>query len=317
MSALLSVWIHNLDPFLIRFPDGFPIPGIRWYGLAYLFGFLAGWMLIRRVTTHGRTPLKPSQVTDLITATAIGVIAGGRLGYCLFYQPALLTAWNPDAFPYWGVLQINNGGMASHGGMIGAFLGVAFFSLRTRIPPLHAVDLIAFAAPPGLFFGRIANFINGELYGRAVEESFPLAVKFPQELVNSGDQAFILDGVRAGDPELLAFVASHAVARHPSQLYAALLEGLMVFLVLLWIYRLPQRPGLLAAAFGLTYAAARIVDEMFRLPDAEIGFTALGLTRGQWLSVALAAAALALLGYVILDRTHRERLGGWLRAFHK
>ena len=327
---MLQAWLHTLDPFLIELP-GLPGGGIRWYGLAYIAGIVAGWLLIRRVATHGRTPLPPDRVTDLVTAVALGLIAGGRLGYCLFYQPSLLWSFEADAFPWWGVLRINEGGMASHGGMAGACAGVAWFAWRQKMPVLHAFDLIAFAAPAGLFFGRVANFINGELWGRVTTADTPLAVQFPQELseaqlladAGAGHpaaralyNAVLADPdarplarlVQDGVPAATAYAAEVLPHRHPSQLYAAALEGLLVLAAGLWIYRRPVRPGTLAAAFGLTYAAARIAGEFFREPDAGIALV-LGLSRGQWLSLGLAAAALAVL--VLARRRPGDPLGGW------
>ena len=331
--SLLAAWLHDLDPFLIELP-GLPGGGVRWYGLAYIAGFVAGWLLIRRVTTRGRTPLPTDRVTDLVTAVAIGLMVGGRLGYCLFYEPSLLITWDAEAFPWWGALALNRGGMASHGGMIGAVLGVAWFAWRRRLPLLHAVDLIAFAAPAGLLFGRLANFINGELWGRVASASFPLAVRFPQELRVAGIARDAANGdaaaaelyalmfedpaarspaalVQDGAPAAIAYAAQALPARHPSQLYAALLEGALVLTVGLWVYRRPVKPGTLAAVFGLTYAAARIAGEFFREPDEGIDLV-LGLSRGQYLSLALAAAALTLL--VITRRRNSIPLGGWISS---
>ncbi|BAM02528.1 prolipoprotein diacylglyceryl transferase [Phycisphaera mikurensis] len=316
--------LHTLSPFLIEFPAGFPIPGIRWYGLAYAFGFVAGWLLVRRVAAAGKTPLSVADAADFAVATAIGVMAGGRVGYALFYDPAMLWTFTRSV-PFWELLAIQRGGMASHGGMIGVLLAVGVYGWRRGVPVLHTWDLTAFGAPMGILFGRLANYVNGELYGRPVRDpSFPLAVRFPQELsphtpLADGSTlaehlstypgaASLVDAVRAADPLVMQAVLEHAELRHPVQLYAAAGEGLLVFLIVAWVFRKPVRPGLAAAAFGVSYTVIRMIDELFREPDAGVQ-TYFHLTRGQLLSAFLGVAALAL-GAVVLWRK-KPRLGGW------
>lgn len=178
MPLLLSAWVHNLDPYMIKLWEGGPI---RWYGMAYLLAFVVGWFLIRRITQAGNSPLASQRVMDFVVAIAMGAMVGGRLGYCAFYEPSLLWEFE-GALPYWGLLKLNKGGMASHGGMLGVVVAIGWFARRHRLPLAHLLDLNCFGAPLGLLFGRLANFINGELYGRACDPSMPLAVKFPQEL---------------------------------------------------------------------------------------------------------------------------------------
>lgn len=300
----LAAWLHSLDPFLIQFPESWPMGGLRWYGLAYLAGFALAWAIVRRVAHAGKSPLPTARVTDFIVAVAIGIIVGGRLGYVLFYRPELLIELG-DQPPFWGALAINEGGMASHGGMIGALAGCAWFAWRNKLPTLHLFDLIAFAAPLGLFMGRIANFINGELYGREAAAEFPLAVKFPQEVLTHLE----LERYWAGDPALVRAVEQFATPRHASQLYAAVLEGLVTFAVLLAVYRKPVKPGVVAAWFAMVYAVMRVANEFFRQPDEHLGFQALSLTRGQWLSVALFAVGAWLWWFARSRKT--EPLGGW------
>lgn len=316
--------IHELSPFLLRFPEGFPLPGIRWYGLAYAFGFLAGWLLVRRVARAGRTPLGVAGAADFAVATAMGVMIGGRVGYAVFYEPSMLWTFG-GGVPFWELLAIQRGGMSSHGGMIGVLLAVALFGRRHGLPLLHTWDLTAFGAPVGIFFGRLANYINGELYGRPVSDpSFPLAVRFPQELspftplangATLGEHlaaypgpAPLVDAVRAADPAVMQAVMEHTALRHPVQLYAALGEGLLVFLLVAWVFRKPVRPGLAAATFGVSYTVIRMIDEAFREPDVGVERW-LGLTRGQSLSVFVGLAALGLGVYAW--RAGRPRLGGW------
>lgn len=306
LPGLAAAWVHDLDPVAVRLPSGGPVDGLRWYGLAYLAGFLVGGLLIRRVLRHGRSPLPAHATLDLMTWLAAGVIVGGRLGYCVFYSPELWVTFD-RGFPFWGVLQIQNGGMASHGGMLGVAAALWLFSRRHRVPFLHLLDLTAFAAPVGLFCGRVANFINGELWGRAAPEGFPLAVRFPQEL-----GGVVAEQVRAGVPSAIQLTEELATPRHPSPLYAAVLEGLIVFAVVAWVYRDPRRPGIAAGAFGVVYAAARFLGEFFREPDEQIGLT-LGLSRGQWLSLAMAVVSVGLLVYAT-RRKDVEALGGWLRG---
>ncbi|MEM9753399.1 MAG: prolipoprotein diacylglyceryl transferase [Planctomycetota bacterium] len=306
-SPTLAAWLHTLDPFVVRFPEGFPIEGLRWYGTAYLLGFVVGYLLVRRVTRVGRSPLPTDRVIDFAMAGILGLMIGGRLGYILFYDRSLLGMI--DAPPYWGVLAINRGGMASHGGMIGGLLGCLWFAWRQKVDrsgALHLFDLIAFAAPAGLFFGRVANFINGELYGRTTDATNLFAVRFPQDYMTPAD----LDVLRAGNPGMIAWATENVPARHPSQLYAAALEGVVVFLVVAFVFRRPVKPGVAAAWFAIAYAPMRILNEFFREPDVGIGFDALGLTRGQWLSVGLFIAGLALLR--ISKSRPTQPLGGWL-----
>lgn len=316
-------WVHSLDPYALG--------PIRWYGLAYIAGFVVGYLLLRRVLQRGASSLGPQKAGDLAAALAIGAVVGGRFGYIAFYQPSLLWTFS-DELPFWDALAINRGGMASHGGMIGVVVAAFIFARRNRVPFLHVADLAAFAAPLGLFFGRMANFVNGELYGRVVSDGFPLAVKFPQELVTwsssqlaevarrvaeTGAGALsaeaIVERIQAGDAAITAAVAPLLPARHPSQLYEAVLEGLLVFLILCFVWRKPRAAGTVAATFGIAYAIVRIVGEQFRLPDAplfEAG--ALVLTRGQLLSVLLLAVALVV--FVASRLRPMPRLGGWRRG---
>ncbi len=326
-------WVHNIDPFLVELWENGPI---RWYGLAYVVGFFCAWGLIRHVLHRGRSPIEATSSGDLVMALAVGAVGGGRVGYVLFYQPSLLWTFGGDP-PFWGLLALNQGGMSSHGGMIGVLLASAWFARRKGAPTLHVFDLAGFAAPLGLFFGRLANFVNGELYGRATD--VPWAVRFPQELYTfSADKLTavaraidpvlggapldgsnirtrlpeILEVIQQGDKALALAVAPYLTPRHPSQLYEAVLEGLLVFGVLLFAWRKPQKPGVIIGLFGIVYAAARVVAEFFREPDAHIAhleYATLHITRGQWLSVGLALVGIALL--VFAKRSDAPALGGW------
>lgn len=344
MLTTLAAWLHNLDPFAIQFPTGFVIDGLRWYGLAYLAGFIAGYLLLRRVATVGKSPMQVPELYDFVFVIAVGVLVGGRLGFVFFYEPSLLTHFE-SRLPFWGVLQINRGGMASHGGIIGMIAASLYYAWRHKKPWLHLMDLIAFGAPIGVFFGRVANFINGELVGRVCDPDMPLAVKFPQELrehiqdltpeqwtgiaeaaghvqdgrtyFDAGDYGVVIDrliaAVQQGNQQVIAIIEPMLPARHPSQLYAAVLEGLIVLLAVAVVWTKPRKPGLVLGVCLLFYGSMRMISEVFRTPDEGIGFQALGLTRGQWLSVPVIVLAIGIIVYAV-TRKHAEAMGGWLRG---
>jgi len=335
MITPLAVYLHTLDPYAIKLWDGGPI---RWYGLSYLLGFLVAYGLIRHMVRVGRSSMDPSMVGDFLVAVAIGVVVGGRLGYVLFYRPQMLWTFSSQ-LPYWDVLAINKGGMASHGGMIGVILAGLWHARRARGGPhswLHLLDLTAFSAPLGLSFGRVANFINGELVGRPCSPNLPWAVKFPQEMFNwdriqttrlaqaiskwsSGQESMphdieyhvplLIEQIQSGNQELIRLVEPLLAPRHPSQIYQAVLEGLCLFAILAVAWRRPRKPGVIGGLFCCAYALLRVVGECFRQPDAHIGFQALGLTRGQWLSILLLAGGLVAV-WVSAQR-HAMPLGGW------
>ena len=243
---------------------------IRWYALAYVVGLLAGWRYFSLLNRRRSGALSPPQVDDLLVWVTFGVILGGRLGYVLFYNlPFYLE--NPLA-----ALQVWRGGMSFHGGLLGVLLACWIFARRRGIAYFALMDLMAATTPIGLFLGRLANFINGELYGRATD--VPWAMVFPH-----------------GGPE----------PRHPSQLYEAGLEGLALFALLSWLaWRTDalKRTGLISGVFLLGYGAARAFVELFRSPDEQIGFLAGGSTMGQWLS-----GPMLLLGIYLVWRARAPR----------
>jgi len=333
----IFAWVHDLDPYAIKLWEGGPI---KWYGLSYILGFIVGYLLVRRVTKVGISTLKPQRVADFIVTLAVGVVVGGRLGYVFFYQPSLLWTFF-ESPPWWGVLAINHGGMASHGGITGTILAAMWFAWRHKHSKLHLMDLMAFGAPLGLFMGRIANFINGELYGRACSKDFPLAVQFPTEIrdydaqrwqqlqasltehgltypgintpgrYQAGVQQLLAD-VRRGLPDVVQALEPVLTYRHPSQLYAAVTEGLVVFAVLAIAWWKPRKPPLVGSLFCITYGLMRIVNEFFRMPDAHLldrEFAVTGITRGQWLSVLL--IGLGVIGLVVHRRIDLPKMGGW------
>ncbi len=181
LDLLASAWIHRFDPVILPIYGDF---AIRWYGLAYAAGFVSAFLAARWLARRGAFRIPPERVGDYLVAVILGVVLGGRLGWVAFYSPATLLTFTADP-PWWEVLAINRGGMSSHGGMIGVITALALFSRREGVPILHTLDMSALVTPFGLFFGRLANFINGELRGKPCPPDFPLAVKFPQEIAET------------------------------------------------------------------------------------------------------------------------------------
>jgi phosphatidylglycerol:prolipoprotein diacylglycerol transferase len=268
---------------MLRFPDIDPVAisigpvAIRWYALAYLAGFFLGWAyslyLDRMAAQEGGPAQRPGKqdIDDFLPWAVMGVILGGRLGYVLFYQPGYYLS-SPLS-----ILQVWQGGMAFHGGALGVIAALILYSWRHKINVLRLSDIVCAAVPIGLFFGRIANFINGELFGR--ESSLPWAMVFP----------------RGGD-----------VARHPSQIYEAGLEGLVLFLVLFALYRMRSirnRPGIVSGVFLAGYAAARFVVEYAREPDGHIGLIGGWISMGQILCLPMAALGAGVIAFALRQKT--------------
>ena len=256
----------QFDPVLVRLG---PL-AIRWYALAYIGGLLIGMWLVRRMVLRAPAVAHPDQVSDFLTWATLAVVLGGRLGYVLFYQPMRFLNHPGEILAVW------SGGMSFHGGMLGVAVAIVIYCRRNRIDVLGFADRIAVAAPIGLFLGRIANFINGELWGRAAPDWWPWAMIFP-----GVDNA----------------------PRFPSQLYQAFLEGVVLFAVMLLLARsesLRARFGLLTGAFLCGYAVARFTGELFREPDSFKGFLYAGTTMGQLLSLPMLVA-----GIVLIARSRR------------
>lgn len=242
----------SIDPVAVRIG---PL-AVRWYGIAYLLGFLLAYGILRRMAVRGRLPLNAAGVGDLLSVLVGGVVLGGRLGYVFFYNLPYFVDRPLRVFAVW------EGGMSFHGGLLGVVAAAWLFSRQRSIPLLRLGDALALAATPGLFFGRLANFVNGELYGRVSQ--VPWAMVFPR-----------------GGPW----------PRHPSQLYEALLEG-PVLGALVWLAGLTTRnqEGRRTAAFLLGYGTLRFFVELTREPDSQLGYLLGPLTMGQLLSLALLAA---------------------------
>ena len=263
-----------IDPVLVQLGPF----AIRWYALAYICGILGGWAYSRAVIRNdarwgGPAPLKVVDFDDFVLWVTLGIILGGRAGYVLFYNLPHFVAHPFEIFQLW------NGGMSFHGGFTGCVVAVILFARARGIPILSLGDLTCAAGPIGIFLGRLANFINGELWGRPTD--VPWAIVFPH-----------------GGP----------LPRHPSQIYEAVLEGLLLFLVLALLVRggALKRPGLIIGAFACVYAVARGISEFFREPDAQLGFLWGGATMGQLLSIPLFFVGAGFVWYALrhpLQRT--------------
>ena len=258
----------EFDPVLVQLG---PL-AIRWYALAYVAGILIGWRYAVAMVRNPRLwavrppPATSEQIDDFILWATLAIIIGGRLGHVLFYTPQII--WTDPL----EILQIWNGGMSFHGGAIGVLLAMIGFSWKNRIDPWRLGDLVAAVVPIGLFFGRIANFINGELWGRPTDAPWGIV--------------FCNDHIR----QTLGWCPAGEMARHPSQLYEAALEGVVLFLVLRWAThgaKLLNRRGVVMGMFTVLYAVFRISLENVRQPDAGLENLPLGLTMGMYLSIPM------------------------------
>ncbi len=282
----------DIQPWLFRIELGGFAFALRWYALAYIAALLIGWWLSVRALRRpalwpaGRAPMEPRMAEDLLTWTVLGVILGGRLGYVLLYRPGYYAANPLEALAIW------EGGMSFHGGLTGVVLAWAGFCAKRRLPPLQISDMMCLVTPPGLLLGRLANFVNAELWGRPSD--LPWAVIFPGERAQD-----------CGQP------VGALCARHPSQLYEAGLEGVVLGLALWWLATRGgglRRPGLITGAFFLGYGLARFAVEFARQADAQFVTPAnpagwvlqagpLGITMGQALSLPMIAIGLLLIAH--------------------
>jgi len=268
MSAPLQ--FPNFDPVIVHIGPYF---ALRWYAVAYIVGLVVGWQMLRRLAVRPPAVATPLQADDFLTWATLGIVVGGRLGYVLFYQPVTFLNAPLTIFAVW------RGGMSFHGGMLGMAVAIILFCRLNKINVLGLADRVAMVAPVGLGLGRIANFIKGELWGRPAPDWLPWRMIFP------GSQ----DGI----------------PRHPSELYQALMEGLILFIVMQLFGRhesVRARFGLLTGIFLLGYAIARIIGEFFRQPDPFLGFLWAGATMGQLLSVPMGIAGIVLIIMALRQR---------------
>lgn len=261
VQGVRSTWYMNypeIDPVLIHIG---PVQ-LRWYGLMYVLGFLVAYIIVVKISRHRDYDLNKTEIEDLLTYCIIGLIIGARLGYCFFYNFGFYFANPLKIFAVW------EGGMSFHGGLIGLILAGWLYSCRKQKRFLMLADLGAIAATPGLFFGRIGNFINAELYGRVTD--MPWGMVFP---------------------------GGGSLPRHPSQIYEAFFEGIVLFLILLIINIKSRTQGILIASFLMCYGGMRFILENFRQPDLQLGFILGPLTMGQILSAIMVIAGTVLLFY--------------------
>lgn len=265
---MLSLTAPAIDPVAISFGPF----AVRWYGLAYFAGILIGWWYARRLVANERlwgkpAPMTRAEIDDFLVWLVLGIVLGGRVGYAIFYQPGYFI---DDPL---GFIRLWEGGMSFHGGLAGVILAMTIFALVRKFPMLSLFDVAAASVPFGLFFGRLANFVNGELWGRVTD--VPWGVVFCNETILATQGGVC----PAGD-----------LPRHPSQLYEAALEGVVLFLVLRilthWFGSL-RRPGLTGGAFIAGYGVSRILIEFVREPDPQLGYLAGPLTMGMLLSIPM------------------------------
>ncbi|WP_395735233.1 prolipoprotein diacylglyceryl transferase [Prosthecobacter sp.] len=307
---IFAYYLHDLSPFVIKFTDKI---AIHWYGLAYVLGFYLTYRVMHFLAKRGLSEIKPAAVADFITLVSLfGLVLGGRLGYMLLY--------NFDEFIHapWTFFLLNQGGMASHGGIAGTTLFCGWYAWKHKISWAGIGDSIVCGAPLGIFLGRIANFINGELFGHVTSVSW--AVKFPTELLHEdfvkqgGDSALSHEVWQRGlqhSPDIIAYFEKFRGGRaeleqilhprHPSQLYEAFGEGLLLSAILIFIrLRFPRlRQGIIAGLFFILYAIARIALEYVRQPDSGSEMI-MGLTKGQFFSTFMFIVGGLFIGYGLI-----------------
>ena len=304
---LFAYYLHDLSPFVIKFTDKI---AIHWYGLAYVLGFYLTYRVMYFLAKRGLSEIKPDAVADFITLVSLfGLVLGGRLGYMLLYD------FDHFIHEPWTFFLLNQGGMAAHGGIAGTTLFCGWYAWKHKISWAGIGDSIVCGAPLGIFLGRIANFINGELFGRVTNVSW--AVKFPTELMHEdfvkqgGDPALMheiyVNGLQHS-PDIIAYFEQRRGGlaeleqilhpRHPSQLYEAFCEGLLLSAILIFIrLRFPRlRQGIIAGLFFVLYAIARIAMECVRQPDSGSAMI-LGLTKGQFYSTFMFIVGGLFIGY--------------------
>jgi phosphatidylglycerol:prolipoprotein diacylglycerol transferase len=345
------MYFHSLSPYLVQFSDGF---GIQWNGLSLMLSLVTAFIFMGWMSSRQRSELVPKMLGDFVMTCTVGALIGGRLGYCLFYSPDLFVKFRSE-FPFWGLLAVDEGGMSAYGAILGLVAAATIFAVRTGVSRLYLYDLLAVTGPIGIFFGRLANFMTGELIGRPVKGEVPYTVKFPTEIYfwpQSADSRLadlapivekfgvekekwdqlllqkaddpqaltavnelmvqIVRAIQSGNQEIQSLLSPLLADRHPSQLYGAAGEGVLIFLFLFLLWRKPRRPGVVASVFLILYGLMRYVHEMFRLPNPAHEMGALDLTRGQLLSVVCFLIGLTLL--FVWGRRETLASPGWSRG---
>jgi len=333
--VLAESYLHRLDPFVFQITETI---GLRWYGVAYIAGFFTAWLIFRWMAKSKFSTLRPESAGDLVFACVLGVLVGGRLGYGLFYDPSMFITFT-SAFPWWEAASIHHGGMSSHGGIAGVLVTFVVWGRKNNIDALHLLDIGSICTTPGLLYGRLANFVNGELWGnplpREAQTDSPWwSVKYPSEitdiwLVNPPQyseqigvvdtlQASVIGGTSfysnvvtqmiAGNNEVIQTVQPVLTAWYPSQLFQAFAEGPMLLAILVVLWWKPRKPGVISGWFLLVYGLMRICTEAYRQPDVGVELI-VGLSRGQLLSVCMVVAGVAVVS--ICARRDAEKAGGF------
>ena len=332
---LAESYLHRLDPFVFQITETI---GLRWYGVAYIAGFFTAWLIFRWMAKSKFSTLRPESAGDLVFACVLGVLVGGRLGYGLFYDPSMFITFT-SAFPWWEAASIHHGGMSSHGGIAGVLVTFVVWGRKNNIDALHLLDIGSICTTPGLLYGRLANFVNGELWGnplpREAQTDSPWwSVKYPSEitdiwLVNPlqySEQIGVVDTLQAsviggtsfysnvvtqmiaGNNEVIQTVQPVLTAWYPSQLFQAFAEGPMLLAILVVLWWKPRKPGVISGWFLLVYGLMRICTEAYRQPDVGVELI-VGASRGQLLSVCMVVAGVAVVS--ICARRDAEKAGGF------
>ncbi len=349
---MLAYYMHNLTPKIFEI-FGF---GPRWYGFSYLLGFVCAYFLVMKLSRQGLLKVPTEKVPDMVLMFCIfGVLIGGRMGYVLFYDlpEALKNNVTPllwdfsSSPPFWGIFRVNQGGMSAHGGVIGTVIAIFIYSWRNKVNPINVGDASCMVVPVGLFFGRIANFINGELYGHITKVAW--AVQFPTEMrmppptpgeptvkpedvdhiirqvmdkfpdvankvQHSQDQRGeaidqIITMVQHGNQQVADWLRPILPARHPSQLYEALLEGLLLFIICWSIGQLWRKRGMASGAFLTFYPVMRIIGEQFRVGDTPVDIMGISVAKGVLYSVPMFFVGLGCWIYFIMRPVKKEKSG--------
>jgi len=336
--VLAESYLHRLDPFVFQFTE---TVGLRWYGVAYIAGFFTAWLIFRWMAKSAFSSLRIDKAGDLVFACVLGVLIGGRLGYGLFYDPSMFITFTSE-FPWWEAISIHHGGMSSHGGILGVLIVFIVWGRKNNIAPLHLFDVGSVCTTPGLLYGRVANFINGELWGKQIpaemQDSPPWwSVKYPTEITEvwlmnptrHAEQLRVVDTLQttvigrtsfyenvvghvySGNAEVTQTVQPLLTAWYPSQLFQAVAEGPVLLLALVVLWWKPRKPGVISGWFLILYGLMRICTEVYRQPDVGITMIA-GLSRGQLLSVCMVAAGATVVS--ICSKRNTEKLGGFCRS---
>ncbi len=337
--VLAESYLHNLDPFVFQITDSI---GLRWYGLAYIGGFIIALLLLRYLSRKKFSPVPEHQMSEIVFSCVIGVILGGRIGYALFYDPTLFFTVS-DSFPWWELLAINRGGMSSHGGMLGVLGTFIYCGRKYNISIPHLMDIGTYVAIPGLFLGRIANLINAELWGTRLPEALQQnppwwSIKYPTEItevwtrqpvryttkleslqplqtkVHGGESFYsnIVNEAYQGNQVVIDTIQPLLTAWYPSQLFQAITNGPLLFALLTIVWWKPRKPGVVAGWFLIIYGFFRTATEALRQPDDGVSLV-FDLTRGQLLSIAMMVAG-TLIIYLFSQR-RVEKFGGLEKLF--